>query len=82
MRAVLYATCACGRTVVAPCPTLEEPDRVAAHAAIEAAGFEWDERHGYRCNHWPDCTSLKLLETSPVPVSSRQQDLFGGNPNG
>lgn len=58
MSAVLTAACQCGRSVTVPCPTLGDVDRAAAFGAIEALGFRWDDRFGYRCADWPGCSAI------------------------
>jgi hypothetical protein len=81
MSAVLSATCSCGRRVIVDCPTIGEADWAAAHAAVDAAGFVWHERLGYRCNHWPGCATTESRDTPPVAAPSLQQDLFAGAPS-
>jgi hypothetical protein len=77
--AVLSATCVCGRRVIVDCPTIGEADWAAAHAAVDAAGFVWHERLGYRCPEFPGCSS----DPAPVvaPPEPPQADLFAGAPS-
>lgn len=66
MSAALSATCVCGRSIVASCPTLDESDWTAAHDAVAAAGFVWREGLGYRCNHWPACSPIPPAPAAPA----------------
>lgn len=73
MSAVLSAACTCGRRVTVDCPTMGEADWAAAHAAVDAAGFVWHERLGYRCGSWPACSPV---QSAPVPPPPLQPSLF------